>query len=404
MFAVLALLAGVGWYYRETLDPYLWAIGLGKPTTVAPPTPRPTPVSTATVEQRDIPLYLNGLGTVTALKTVTIRSRVEGEITQIAFTEGEMVQEGDLLAEIDPRPYQVQKDQAEGQLARDEATLTAARRTLVRLKQLFEMKIATAQQVDEQTGLVQQYEGALKADHAQVAQAELQLTYSQILAPISGRIGLRLVDEGNMVRPNDVQGLAVITQLQPIAIVFTLPQDDISRVQQRMHAEGTLTVEAYDRELRNRLATGKLAAIDNQVDPTNGTVRLKAEFENQDGMLFPNQFVNVRLLVETQSGALVVPGAAVQRGPNGTFVYVVASDDTVELRNVAVSASEGGQTAIVKGLSAGEIVVTAGLDRLRPGAPVSTKSAEAEQPGPDRAAPRRPGESESRPSSTYHRS
>lgn len=371
---LLALAAAAGWHYRAALSPYLTAVGLAqRPAPTAPPV-RPTPVSTASVEQRDMPLYLNGLGTVTALKTVTIRSRVEGEITKIAFIEGQMVEEGDLLAEIDPRPYQVQKEQAEGQLARDAALLRTAQLTLARLKQLFDQKIATAQQVDDQSGLVQQYEGAIQADEAQIAQAELQLTYCRILAPISGRIGLRLVDEGNMVRPTDAQGLAVVTQLQPISLVFTLPQDEIARVQRRMQAEGTLPVEAYDRDLRNRLALGKLLAIDNQVDPTNGTVRLKAEFENQDGLLFPNQFVNVRLLVETETGALVVPGAAVQRGPNGTFVYVVRENDTVELRPVIVQATEGGETAIASGLSPGDLVVTAGLDRLRPDAAVTTNS------------------------------
>lgn len=376
---IVAALSGAGWYYWEELsphvEPYLKRIGLGQPEAPKTPLPRITSVSTAKVEQRDMPLYLNGLGTVTALKTVTIRSRVEGELTNIAFTEGQMVEEGDLLAEIDPRTYQVQKEQAEGQLARDEATLKTAKLTLARLKQLFDKQIATAQQVDDQSGLMQQFEGATKADEAMIAQAELQLTYCKILAPISGRIGLRLVDKGNMVRPTDVQGLAVITQLQPIALVFTLPQDDISRVQKRMTAEGTLTVDAFDRELRNKLATGTLKAIDNQVDPTNGTVRLKAEFVNADGSLFPNQFVNVRLLVDTQPNALVIPSAAVQRGPSGMFVYVVQEDETVELREVAVGPAEAGQTSIKSGLSVGEIVVTSGLDRLRPKAKVSTKAA-----------------------------
>lgn len=376
---IVAALTGGGWYYWEDLsphlEPYLKRIGLGQPEAPKTPPPRITPVGTANVEQRDMPLYLNGLGTVTALKTVTIRSRVEGELTNIAFTEGQMVEEGDLLAEVDPRTYQVQKEQAEGQLARDEALLKTAKLTLARYNQLFEKQIATAQQVDDQSGLVQQYAGATKADEAMIAQAELQLTYCKILAPISGRIGLRLVDKGNMVRPTDVQGLAVITQLQPIALVFTLPQDDITRVQKRMTAEGTLTVDAFDREYRNKLAGGTLKAIDNQVDPTNGTVRLKAEFDNADGSLFPNQFVNVRLLVDTQPNALVIPSAAVQRGPNGMFVYVVQEDETVELREVVVGPAEGGQTSIKSGLAVGETVVTSGLDRLRPKAKVSTKAA-----------------------------
>lgn len=384
----LVALAGTGWAFRAQWTPWMTAIGLGSKAPPKSPPPRVTPVGTASVAQRDFPIYLSGLGTVTALKTVTVRSRVEGEVTRITFAEGQMVQEGDLLAEIDSRPFEVQKAQAEGQLARDEATLRAARINLARLQQLHDMKIATAQQVDDQKALVEQYEGMLRADQAQIAQAELQLTYCRILAPISGRIGLRLVDEGNIVRPTDPRGLAVITQLQPIAIVFTVPQDEIARVQRRMQAVETIGVEAYDRELRNRLASGKLVAIDNQVDPTNGTVKLKAEFENGDGLLFPNQFVNVRLQVEELTGALVVPSAAVQRGPNGPFVYVVTPEETVELRPVAVSATEGNETAISTGVSVGETVVTSGLDRLQPGAKVSTPNSTAGD-GRDASAQRR---------------
>jgi multidrug efflux system membrane fusion protein len=370
-------LAGAGYYYWPIIEPQLTALGLlGKPEAPAAPKIRATPVGTSVAETRDMPLYLNGLGTVTALKTVTIRSRVEGEVTRIAFQEGQMVEAGELLAEIDPRPYQVQKEQAEGQLARDAATYEAAVLNETRLKQLFDTKIATKQQLDDQSALVKQLAGVIQADKAQIASAELQLTYCRILAPISGRIGLRLIDEGNMVRPNDVQGMAVITQLQPIALVFTLPQDEIARVQQRFQDAEMLPVEAYDRELKQQLAKGQLTAIDNQVDPTNGTVRLKAEFESADGALFPNQFVNVRLLVDRLPDVVVVPQAAVQHGPNGTFVYVVENDDTVELRNVTVRATEAGQVAIAAGLSTEEVVVTSGLDRLRPGAAVTTRSAE----------------------------
>lgn len=370
---VLLTLGGLGWYYQHELTPYLSWMKLGPATVPKVAGPKITPVDTATVEQRNLPLTLNALGTVTALKTVTIRSRVEGELTEIAFTEGQMVNEGDLLATIDSRPYEVQKEQAAGQLARDDAALHGAKLNLTRLEQLLENKIATAQQVDDQKAIVQQYEGALKADQAQIAQAELQLTYCRILSPLCGRIGLRQVDAGNIVRPTDPQGIAVITQLQPIALIFTIPQDEIHRVQTWMQQEGTLMVEAYDRELRNRLATGKLLAIDNQVDPTNGTVRLKAEFENEDGRLFPNQFVNVRLQVEELTAIPVVPSAAVQRGPKGPFVYVVRADETVELRLVKVAAVEGNETAIAEGVAPGERVVTSGLDRLRPDDKVSTK-------------------------------
>ncbi len=375
---VVAAVSGAVWYYWPVLSARLEALGLLRTEPKATPTARATPVTTATIKQRDLTLNLNALGTVTALKTVTVRSRVEGEVTKVAFTEGQMVQEGDLLAEIDSRTYEVMKEQAEGQLARDEATLKAGRQTLMRLKHLFENKIATAQQVDDQSAIVEQAEGAIKADKAQIAAAELQLTYCRIVAPISGRIGLRLVDEGNMVRPTDPQGLAVITQLQPITLVFTVPQDEISRVQKQMQGDHRPVVEAYDRGFRRKLALGDLVAIDNQVDPTNGTVRMKAEFPNADGMLFPNQFVNVRLQVETLSRAVISPSVAVQRGPNGNFVFVVQQDETVEMRSVMTGPTEGTETVITSGLSPGEIVVTAGLDRLQNGSKVTTQNSDVE--------------------------
>ncbi|MFO0919209.1 MAG: MdtA/MuxA family multidrug efflux RND transporter periplasmic adaptor subunit [Planctomycetaceae bacterium] len=375
VWTLLAIVCGAAWYYWPEISARLESVGLLKSAPKSAPAARVTPVTTATIEQRDLTLHLNALGTITALKTVTVRSRVEGEVTKVSFTEGQMVKEGDLLAEIDSRTYQVMKEQAEGQLARDEATLKGGKQTLMRLKHLFENKIATAQQVDDQSSLVEQAEGAIKADRAQIAAAELQLTYCRIVAPINGRIGLRLVDEGNMVRPTDPQGLAVITQLQPITLVFTVPQDEISRVQKQMKESDSVVVEAYDRGFQRKLATGKLVAIDNQVDPTNGTVRLKGEFENADGMLFPNQFVNVRLQVETLRRAVISPSVAVQRGPNGNFVYVVQADDTVEMRSVIPGPAEGTDSVITSGLSPGEIVVTAGLDRLQNGSKVSTQGA-----------------------------
>lgn len=311
-------------------------------------------------------LYLNGLGTATAFKTVTVRSRVEGELLKVHFTEGQMVREGDLLAEIDSRSFEVQRDQAEGQLARDEATLKLAKLTLDRHRDLLKSNVIAQQQLDDQAALVQQTEGAIQAVRAMLANARLQLGYCRIVAPISGRIGLRLVDQGNFVRANDATGLAVITQLQPIAVVFTIPQDEISRVLKQTRGDQVLTVDAYDRDFRTKLASGKLAAIDNQVDPTTGTLRLKAVFENEDQLLFPNQFVNARLLVDTKRDAIVIPSAAVQRGPASTFVYVVLADETVDLRNVALGPSEGNETSIESGLSVGEIVVTDGIDKLQP--------------------------------------
>jgi multidrug efflux system membrane fusion protein len=373
-FALLMLigLAAPAWFYRA-----LWWTPLASQFSMkaapAKSAPRVTPVATAVVKKRDLELYLNGLGTVTALKTVTIRSRVEGELVNVAFNEGQIVQEGDLLAEIDRRPFEVQRDQANGQLARDEAILKGAQLNLARLRRLAQSNAASAQEVDNQVAVVQQTEGAIKADKAMVANAELQLTYCRIVSPITGRIGLRLVDVGNIVRANDPNGLAVITQLQPIAIIFTISQDDIPRVQNRFRAGHTLRVDAYDRDFTTKLASGKLLATDNQVDPTTGTLRLKAIFDEENTRLFPNQFVNTRLLVDVKKDAIVVPSAAVQRGPNATFVYVVKSDETVDLRNVEVGPAEGSETSIESGLQPGEIVVTDGIDKLQPGAKVSTR-------------------------------
>ena len=376
VWLVVIIAVSGGWYTRAqwwtTVAPY---VGLESKPAAKPPV-RVIPVVTATVRQKDLQVYLNGLGTVTAFKTVTIRSRVEGELVKVAFTEGQLVKEGDLLAEIDRRPFDVQLQQAEGQLARDEATLKAADFTFKRYEELQAQKAIAAQQVDDQRSIVQQMTGALQSDRATVANARLQLDYCHITAPISGRIGLRLVDQGNIVRANDPNGLAVITQLQPIALVFTIPQDDISRVQKASSNGKELGVTAFDRNFKTQLAVGKLAAIDNQVDATTGTVRLKAVFDNEDGLLFPNQFVNARLLVDVKKDAIVVPTAAVQRGPTSSFVYVVQEDETVDLRNVTIGMSEGAETSIETGLQVGEIVVTEGLDKLQKGTKITTGSGE----------------------------
>jgi len=387
VWTLVFVLAAVGWSYHEkwwpSVAPYL---GLEKKEVTKPV--RIIPVVTATVEKKDMEVFINGLGTVTAFKTVTIRSRVEGELVNVAFTEGQMVEENDLLAEIDKRQFEVMLEQAEGTLLRDEATLKTAESTLRRYQELTEKKSIAAQQVDDQRALVAQTRGAIKSDHAMVSNAKLQLIYCHITAPISGRIGLRLVDKGNIVRANDLTGLAVITQLQPIAVYFTVPQDDISRVQKATLDGHELTVIAYDRNFTTKLATGKLLAIDNQVDVTTGTVRLKAVFDNDDGLLFPNQFVNARLLVDTRKDAIVVPTAAVQRGPNFTFVYVVQPDEEVDkegnklekvdLRIVTTGLAEGALTAVTSGLEPGEIVVTDGLDKLQKNSKVSTGSKEKE--------------------------
>lgn len=368
LFLVLAVAGGAGWFFRERWLPFLHA---DQPAPKAPA--RVIPVATAAVKKRDLELYLNGLGTVTALKTVIIRSRVDGEIMKVAFTEGQLVKEGDLLAEIDRRPFEVQRDQAAGQLARDEATLQVAKLNLERLERLAKSNAVSKQEVDNQAALVQQTEGIIKSDKAMVANAELQLTYCRIVSPIDGRIGLRLVDVGNIVRANDPNGLAVITQLKPISIVFTISQDDIPRVQKRFQEGHELRVDAYDRGFTTKLASGKLLATDNQVDPTTGTLRLKAIVDEDQTKLFPNQFVNTRLLVDVKPDAVVAPSAAVQRGPNSTFVYVVKDDETVELRNVTIGPSEASETAIESGLEPGEIVVTDGIDKLQNGAKVATR-------------------------------
>jgi len=332
------------------------------------------PVVVTVVRVGNLGVYLTGLGSVTAFHTVTVRTRVDGHLVKVAFQEGQVVRQGDVLAEIDPRPFQVQLAQAEGQLAKDEALLQNAKVDLARYTVLLAQDSVAKQQLDTQIALVQQDEGVIKSDQAQIDNAKLQLTYSRITAPITGRIGLRLIDPGNVVRANDPNnGLAVITQLQPIAVLFTIPEDDLPQVLTKMRAGQQLVVDAYNRMLTKKLATGTLRTIDNQIDLHTGTVKCKAVFPNEENTLFPNQFVNVRLLLDTKRDTVIVSPATLQRSPQGTFVYVVKEDSTVEMRQVVLGPSEGDAVAIESGLAPGEVVVMEGVEKLQRGMHVAAR-------------------------------
>ncbi|MBZ5649239.1 MAG: MdtA/MuxA family multidrug efflux RND transporter periplasmic adaptor subunit [Acidobacteriia bacterium] len=341
-----------------------------KPNTARAFTQMAVPVAVATAERRDVPVFLKGLGSVTASNTVSVKSRVDGQLAQINFTEGQHVNKGDLLAVIDPRPFQVALDQAQAALFRDQAQLKDARLNYERFKSLLDDSGAMSrQQVDTQRATADQLEGAVRSDQAAIDNAKLNLVYSHITAPISGRIGLRLVDVGNMVHAADTTPLLVITQLQPIAVLFTLPEDSLLNVSQHMH-KGTLPVEAYSRDDQTRLATGKLLTIDNQIDQTTGTGRLKAMFDNPDDALWPNQFVNVRLLLETHKGSITIPSVAVQNGPQGSYVFTVKPDKTVAVSPVTVSFTQSNVASIASGVAPGDVVVVDGQDKLQAGTKV----------------------------------
>jgi multidrug efflux system membrane fusion protein len=338
----------------------------------------PTPVVATAATQGDVDVIVNGLGTVTPLRTVAVKTRVDGELVRVLFEEGQLVKEGQLLAEIDPRPFQVQLTQAQGQLARDRALLENAKLDLERYNTLFQQDSIAKQQVDTQVSLVRQYEGAIRTDVGQVENARLQLAYARITAPVSGRVGLRQVDAGNIVHAGDTNGIVVITQLEPISVLYTVPQDLLPQLMKRLQSGDQIGVEAWDREQKAKLAAGTLASADNQVDPQTGTVKLRARFANSDRALFPQQFVNVRMKLDTLHDAIVVPPAAVQRGAQGMFVYVVQPDKTVALRPVKLGPADGQRQSITEGLQPGDMVVTDGTDRLRPGSPVDVAAARPE--------------------------
>ncbi|MGC2696925.1 MAG: MdtA/MuxA family multidrug efflux RND transporter periplasmic adaptor subunit [Candidatus Angelobacter sp.] len=331
------------------------------------------PVAVAQAEVRDLPVLLNGLGSVEAFNTVAVKSRLDGQLIRVNVKEGQEVKEGELLAEIDPRPYEVQLSQAQATLFKDQAALKDARLNLERFQQLYKDGVIPKQQFDTQGSLEAQLDGAVRADQAQVDTVKLNLVYTRITAPVSGRIGLRQIDVGNMVHASDPNGLLVITQLQPIAVIFSLPQDNLQSVSQHMN-KGKLSVDAYSRDDQTKLATGSLTTIDNQIDTTTGTGKLKAVFENRDRSLWPNQFVNIHLLLEVRKNNTVVPTAAIQRGPQGTYVFTVKPDKTADMRPVTVVFTEGNFSAISQGIRPGEMVVTDGQDKLQPGTHVEIRS------------------------------
>jgi membrane fusion protein, multidrug efflux system len=330
----------------------------------------PVPVTVATARKEDIPRAINALGTVTPFAIVTVKPQVAGPLIRVAFEEGQLVAKGDLLAEIDPRPFQHALEQARGQLARDMAQLRNAEVDLARYRTLAQQNSIARQQLDTQTALVQQYQGLVKTDQALVDNAALNLAYTRIQAPIEGRVGLRLVDAGNYVQTNDPAGIVVITQVKPITALFSVPEDNLPMIVRRLRSGALLPVTAFDRSRKAKLAVGRLTTVDNQMDVTTGTVKLKAQFDNEDEALFPNQFVNLELVVDVMAGETVIPTAAVQRGAPGIYVYLVKADNSVEVRKIELGIQDGERVTVRAGLTPGDRVVTDGVDRLKEGSKI----------------------------------
>ncbi len=368
---VLMCLGGLyfGWHHYNASAASSAASGKGAAGAAA------IPVVATTAHTGDIAVYYTGLGSVTPILTVTVKSRVDGQLMSVAYKEGDLVHKGDPLAEIDPRPYQVQLTLAQGQLAKDQAALANSKIDLVRDQDLYAKALIPEQMLATQQSLVAQNEGTVTNDQGQIDSANLNITYCHIKALITGRVGLRLVDPGNMVHAADTNGLLVITQMQPISALFTIAEDELQVVTTKMHAGQHLAVDAYDRDMKTNLATGSLTAIDNEIDPTTGTLKLRATFDNEKGTLFPNQFVNIRLLVDQKRGVVLVPTAAVQRNAQSTYVFLVKPDKTVTSRPVTLGTTEGDNSEITSGLAPGDVVVMTGIDKLQEGSTVDAQIA-----------------------------
>ncbi len=346
----------------------------------------PQAIAAETIGVGDIRIVLNELGTVTPLANVTVRSQINGYLLSVAFQEGQMVKQGDFLAQIDPRPFQVALEQAQGALARDQALLAQAQADLKRFQTLVRQDSIAQQQADDQRFLVEQDQGTVQTDQAQIDSAKLNLTYCHIVAPVTGQVGLRLVDPGNYVQTSDANGIVMLTQEQPMSVVFSVTEDDLPAIMKRVNAGATLQVEARDRSNTTKLASGTLGSVDNLINTTTGTVNMRAIFQNDDEALFPNQFVNVRVLVDTVHGAVRVPIAAVEQGAPGNYVFVINQDDTVSMRPIKLGPNDGGYAQVLSGLSVGERVVTDGTDRLRDGQKVAVSAPQRKCPGANRAA------------------